>query len=200
MSNFRPGFGRLFMAALPLSKSPIGTMEPHRSILINSPVCYEATYLVGNNADAPLGFAQPVGVGSRIVHVIVYALPGHKAYYGLATGNDLKSNSHVIAIPYPSLVGIVFDHFLHPVLMEMSGHFTTSCGKSRGTWRQRQLGQVVSPAYPMAGHSDHEVEASSACITNFRLWLLTDLDGHSELSPLTGGERTLGIQTSAMRR
>ena len=127
-------------------------MEPHRSILINSPVCYEATYLVGNNADARLGFAQAIGIRSRIVHVIVYALPGHKAYYGLATGNDLKSNSHVIAIPYPSLVGIVFDHLLDTVLMEMSGHFTTSCGKSRGTWRQRQVGQVVPPAYPMAGH------------------------------------------------
>ena len=89
-------------------------MEPHRSVRIDSPVCDEAVYLVGNNSGTPLGFAQAVGIRSWIVHVLVYALPSHKAYYGLATGNNLKSNSHVIAIPYPSLGGIAFDHLLIP--------------------------------------------------------------------------------------
>jgi hypothetical protein len=94
-------------------------------------VSHEAVYFVGNNSGADLGFAQAVGIGSWIVHVLVYALPGHKAYYGLATCNNLKPNSRVIAIPYPSLGGIAFDHLLHPVLMEMSKDSTASCGKSR---------------------------------------------------------------------
>ena len=104
-------------------------MEPHRSVRIDPPVSYEAVYFVGNNSGADLGFAQAVGIGLWFVHVLVYTLPGHKAYYGLTTGNYLKSNSHVIAIPYPSLGGIAFDHLLHLILMEMSMNSATSCGK-----------------------------------------------------------------------